>query len=288
MDLSRKMCTCVYMHNLVCTLHSHFFPLPTMTDQIAGDLTEIKVCEFWSMIIFSPLRPSAFPCNVSLFRHTSSGPVERLPFHYSPATEYPSIREGRDDRTLSFGQEQARNEGHQCPAESSKVSVYALVRSPSSHYNTSLNCIIRVCGSRNIVRYPSVPSGSTAEAVRPGLKGPPIANVYIYRKKEREKGKNEERDSDFVRQHPRAWRTGMVMVHFGNAGASARDPRVDKPSRDDDVGEDERGIHGDSSAQRCIVRVANPATEEERCPAGLFWRVNPSEATTTLHASTLR
>lgn len=37
-----------------------------------------------------------------------------------PASDYPSIRkEGRDDRTLSFGQQQARNEGgHQCPAGS--------------------------------------------------------------------------------------------------------------------------------------------------------------------------
>lgn len=42
---------------------------------------------------------------------------------YIPAAECPSIREGRDDRTLSFGQDQARNEGHQCPAGSSKVRV---------------------------------------------------------------------------------------------------------------------------------------------------------------------
>lgn len=50
----------------------------------------------------------------------------------------------------------------------------------------------------------------------------------MYIERERKKGKNEERDSDFVRQHPRAWRTGMVIVHFGNAGVRVRVPRVDK------------------------------------------------------------
>lgn len=108
--------------------------------------------------------------------------------------------------------------------------------------------------------YPSDP----AKIVRPGLKGPDIVKVEKQRERERGRGKGEgggesERDSDFVRQHPRAWLTGMVMVRCGNAGVRAGVPKVRKTgSRDilDDVTGENGSIHRDRVRRDVVIRVS--------------------------------
>lgn len=114
---------------------------------------------------------------------------------FRPATSLqlnapPFAKEGTIVRR-SFGQDQARNEGHQLSGrivEGSRRRVCVRKRLyDRCQINTSLNCIIRECCLRNVVSV-APPSPLDPLALRrPGLKGPGIRRRL--ERKGREKGR---------------------------------------------------------------------------------------------------